>query len=217
MKKLFAIFCAVFLMPTFSAQAWIGGPFSNNAFFGEDGDDGVYEAVAYPVRNPNGKGLTNGVGTFRWAVTNTKSFNGDVTNTISTVFFDDQGNIFLTLIDVRPITSNVYYGGVGQFSHSWFIEGVSYRGNCEGTVNSGIGAITCIGQATNTENQNEIVSSSFRGKFDGSGPGLPISRFSGKGRGSAVNILVANSELPFRFIVFGSRVTPIVTYNGVNG
>ncbi len=217
MKKLFAIFCATFLMPTFSAQAWIGGPFSNNAFFGEDGDDGVYEAIAYPVKNPNGRGIANGIGTFRWAVTNNKSFNDSVTTSVTIAFFDDQGNITATFVDVRPLTSNVYFGGVGQVAHTWFIEGVAYRGNCEGTVNSGLGQVSCIGQATNQENSSQIISSGFRAKFDGSGQGLPILRFSGKGRGTSENILVANSNVPFRFIVFGSRVTPLVTYNGTNG
>lgn len=217
MKKLFAIFCAVFLMPTFSAQAWIGGPFSNNAFFGEDGDDGVYEAVAFPVRNANGKGLTNGIGVFRWAVTNNKAFNEDTTTSISTVFFDNQGNIAFTLVNIQPITSNVYFGGVGQVSHTWFVEGVSYRGNCDGVVNSGIGAITCVGQATNVEDNTQTVSSSFKAKFDGSGEGLPILRFSGRGRGETHNFFIPTEDQRFHFIVFGSRVTPTVTYNGVNG
>ena len=65
MKKLFALFCAICLMPSFSAHAWIGGPFSNNSFFGENGDDGVYEAVGFPT-----SGVSNGVGIFRWAVAN---------------------------------------------------------------------------------------------------------------------------------------------------
>lgn len=219
MKKIFAAFCALVLMPSFSAQAWIGGPFSNNSFFGEDGDDGVYEAVAFPIGNksPNRPTVKNGIGTFRWAVTNTKSYTDDVATSLSRVFFDDEGNISFTLVSVQPITSNVYYGGVGQISHSWFIEGVAYRGNCDGTVNSGIGSITCIGQATNQEDTSESVSSSFRAKFDGSGQGLPVMRFSGKGRGSAINFFDPTATLPFRFIVFGSRVTPDVNYNGQRG
>jgi hypothetical protein len=219
MKKTFAAFCAIFLMPSFSAQAWIGGPFSNNAFFGVDGDDGVYEAVAYPIANksPSRPTVKNGIGTFRWAVTNTKSFTDDVTTSVVTTVFDDQGNIAFTFVDVRPLTSNVYFGGVGQVAHTWFIEGVAYRGNCEGSVNSGLGSISCIGQASNVENTSQTVSSSFRAKFDGSGQGLPVSRFSGKGRGSAVNLLDPTATVPFRFMVFGSRVTNTITYNGQNG
>lgn len=219
MKKIFAAFCALVLMPSFSAQAWIGGPFSNNAFFGEDGDDGVYEAVAYPIGNkaPNVPTVKNGIGTFRWAVTNTKSFTDDVTTSVTSAFFDDEGNITATFVDVRPLTSNVYFGGVGQVSHTWFIEGVAYRGNCEGSVNSGIGAISCIGQAANQEDTSQTVSSSFRAKFDGGGQGLPVSRFSGKGRGTAVDFLDPNATIPFRFVVFGSRVTTTVVYNGQNG
>jgi hypothetical protein len=33
-------------MPSFSAQARIGGPFSGNTYFPENGDDGVYEVAA---------------------------------------------------------------------------------------------------------------------------------------------------------------------------
>lgn len=217
MKKLFAIFCAVFLMPTFSAQAWIGGPFSNNSFFGEDGDDGVYEAVGYPVPDANGNGLSNGIGIFRWAVTNNKAFTSDTTTSIATTFFDDQGNITRTVVNIQPITSNVYFGGVGQISHTWFVEGISYRGNCDGIVNSGLGIISCIGQAVNPRNTNQNISSSFTASFDGSGEGLPILRFTGTGEGQAETIAAVITRIPFEFIVFGSRVTPSVTYNGGNG
>ena len=212
MKKIFAAFCAIFLMPTFSAQAWIGGPFSNNSFFGEEGDDGVYEAIAYPTAN-----MKNGIGVYRWAVTNNKAFSSDVTTSVSSVFFDDEGNIAFTLVDVRPLTSNVYFGGVGQVSHTWFLKGVAYRGNCDGSANSGLGSITCLGQATNQEDNSQTVSSSFRAKFDGSGQGLPISRFSGKGRGSAIDLNDPTATLPFRFVVFGSRVNPEVAYDGTRG
>ncbi len=61
MKKIFALFCAVFLMPTFSAQAWIGGPFSNNSFFEPAGTDGVYEATATAL---------NGIGSIAFSVGN---------------------------------------------------------------------------------------------------------------------------------------------------
>tara|TARA_B110000305_G_C19250703_1_gene544603 strand:+ start:284 stop:688 length:405 start_codon:yes stop_codon:yes gene_type:complete len=54
MKNIIAIFCTLFLAPTSHSYAWIGGPFSNNSYFGESGDDGVYEAIA---TGPNAIGI----------------------------------------------------------------------------------------------------------------------------------------------------------------
>ncbi len=60
MKKAFAVFAAIILMPSLNAHAWVGGPWSgNNA--SPSGDDGVYEAVAT---------ATNGSGIYRWGVKN---------------------------------------------------------------------------------------------------------------------------------------------------
>ncbi len=221
MKKIFAAFCALVLMPSFSAQAWIGGPFSNNSYFGEEGDDGVYEAVGIPVNNrdnPN-QVIKNGIGMYRWAVTNNSSFTDDVSTSISTVFFDDQGNIAFTLVDVVPLTSNVYFGGVNQVSHTWFIEGVAYRGSCEGSANSGLGIVTCIGSASTT-NGTGLIESSFKGRYSSAGDGgegIPISRFRAKGRGTSIDVGNPLGTVTFRFRVFGSKVTQSVTYNGLSG
>lgn len=221
MKKIFTIFCAVCLMPSFSAHAWIGGPFSNNSYFSESGDDGVYEAVAFPVNNranPN-QVIKNGIGMYRWAVTNNTSFSDAVSTSVSQVFFDDQGNIAFTLVDIVPLTSNVYFGGVGQTSHTWFIEGVAYRGFCEGTANSGLGIVNCVGSASNGSGTG-LIESTFRGKFSSAGDGgrgIPISRFRAKGRGTSINIGGPAGNVTFRFRVFGSKVTQNVTYNGLNG
>lgn len=62
MKKAFAVFCALVLMPGLNAQAWVGGPWSNNNLE-PSGDDGVYEAVAT---------ATNGLGLYRWGVKNSE-------------------------------------------------------------------------------------------------------------------------------------------------
>lgn len=221
MKKIFTIFCAVCLMPSFSAHAWIGGPFSNNSYFSEQGDDGVYEAVAIPVNNranPN-QVIKNGIGMYRWAVTNNTSFSDGVSTSVSQVFFDDQGNILFTLVDIIPLTSNVYFGGVGQTSHTWFIEGVAYRGSCEGTANSGIGVINCVGTAASNDGTG-LIESTFKGKYSSAGDGgegIPISRFRAKGRGTSVDFNDPANSANFRFRVFGSKVTQGVTYNGIGG
>ena len=221
MKKIFAAFCAIFLMPSFSAQAWIGGPFSNNSYFGEKGDDGVYEAVAIPVNNrdnPNQR-IKNGIGMFRWAVTNNSSFSDEVSTSISTVFFDDEGNVLFTLVDIVPFTSNVYFGGVGRTSHTWFIEGVAYRGTCEGTANSGLGVVNCTGTAS-TDDGTGTIESSFKGNYSSAGDGgegTPISRFRAKGRGTSIDVGNPLGNVDFRFRVFGSKVSQNVTYNGLSG
>ena len=202
MKKIFALFCAVFLMPSFSAHAWIGGPFSNNSYFSQSGDDGVYEAVGIPVNNranPNQR-IKNGIGLYRWAVTNNTSFS-------------------FTLVDVVPVTSNVYFGGVGQVSHTWFVEGVAYRGTCEGTVNSGIGTVNCIGSASDAGGTS-LIESSFKGKYSSAGDGgqgIPISRFRARGRGTFIEVGNPAGTVAFRFRVLGSKVTQNVTYNGIGG
>ncbi len=211
MKKIFAAFCALVLMPSFSAQAWIGGPFSNNSYFGEDGDDGVYEAVAYPV----GGAFANGIGIFRWGVGNSTGFTDDATISVSTVVYDDQGNIERTFVDVRPIASNIYFGGTGQISHTWFIEGVSYRGNCDGIVNSGMGLVSCVGSASDQNSGGRfIISSGFEGQIDNAGEGLPITRFSGRGNGKSSDLLDPSRDVNFRFIAFGAKVSSYITVNG---
>jgi hypothetical protein len=221
MKKIFTIFCAVCLLPSFSAHAWIGGPFSNNSYFSQAGDDGVYEAVAFPVRNlmnPDQE-IRNGIGMYRWAVTNNTSFSDSVSTSTSQVFFDDEGNIAFTLVDIIPLTSNVYFGGVGQTSHTWFIRGVVYRGTCEGSVNSGIGVVNCVGSSS-SNNGNGLIESSFKGKYSSAGDGgkgIPISRFRAKGRGTLISVGNPAATVNFRFRVLGSKVTQGVTYNGLSG
>lgn len=211
MKKIFAAFCALVLMPTFSAQAWIGGPFSNNSYFGENGDDGVYEAVAYPV----GGQFANGIGIFRWGVGNATIFTDESTISVSSTVYDDEGNLAGTFVNIRPVTSNIYFGGTGQVSHTWFLEGVAYRGNCDGIVNSGLGVVSCIGSATSPTSSRYTISSSFEGKIDNGGEGLPVTRFTGRGNGRSLDFLDPNATVNFEFVAFGTKVSSYITANGV--
>lgn len=211
MKKIFAAFCALVLMPSFSAQAWIGGPFSNNSYFGEDGDDGVYEAVAYPV----GGAFANGIGIFRWGVGNSTAFTDDATISVSSVVYDDEGNITGTFVNIRPIASNIYFGGTGQVSHTWFLEGIAYRGNCDGIVNSGLGVVSCIGSASSPSSSRYTISSGFEGTIDNKGEGLPVTRFSGRGNGRSLDLLDPNATVNFRFVAFGTKVSSYITANGM--
>ena len=217
MKKLFALFCAVFLMPSFSAHAWIGGPFSGNSFFGNEGDDGVYEAVASPI----GNSFQNGVGIFRWGMANSSAFPEGSTISIVTTnpFFGTTTTITLPAV---PISSNVYFGGIGQISHSWFIEGVSYRGTCEGSTNSGLNKISCVGTANvrdadGTVDPDRFVSSGFSASFEGSGDALPLARFAGKGRGRSEDRTnpADIQSVNFSFLVLGTKVSNFVSYAGV--
>jgi hypothetical protein len=208
MKKIFAIFCALCLMPGFSAQAWIGGPFGNNTYFGEEGDDGVYEAVAVPIGRAR-----NGVGIYRWGVTN--NFPGlDPTNTTTFTFGSSTG----TDDFVVPVSGNVMFGGVSLFTHSWFLNGVYYRGFCDGTVNSGLGTISCIGAARSAAGLSgilESVSSGFRAQFSDRSNGIPIRRFEGAGR-ARTHVDSTGEVADFRFTVFGSKVANGVSYFGLN-
>lgn len=120
MKKLFAIFFALAVIPSFHAHAWVGGPFDNNNFTPE-GDDGIYEAVAT---------LANGVGLYRWGVGNRAT---------AAAYTDTrQGN-----------TGNVQFGAFQGTSnqHTWYFEGNVYYGTCFGTVNGSLGTVQCVGNA----------------------------------------------------------------------
>jgi hypothetical protein len=126
MKKAFAVFCALVLMPGLNAQAWVGGPWSNNNSQ-PTGDDGIYEAVAT---------MTNGTGMYRWAVRN------------------QSGGATATASDVNVLTAqsgNVLFGGgsLGTWSSNvWYYKGITYYGRAFGTVNSSMGIVSVIGNAT---------------------------------------------------------------------
>ena len=222
MKKIFALVCAIVLLPNFSAHAWIGGPFSNNSFFGNEGDDGVYEAVAYPV----GGAFRNGIGIFRWGVANTSAFpEGATVDVTQQVPVEISPGFFILTetsseVALDPVSSNIYFGGYGQISHSWFIEGISYRGNCDGSVNSGLNSVSCVGIAfepnsATLEGNDRLVSSGFTAKFEGSGEGLPLARFSGSGTGRYEDRDDPTATQKFNFICLGTRVSNFVSYAGI--
>lgn len=206
MKQLFAIFCAVCLMPSMTSFGWVGGPFSNNTYFGENGDDGVYEAVAVPTS----PGTRNGIGLFRWGVTN--DFPGLNPANITSFRFT-RGDAFTDF--TIPVSGNVQFSGVSTFNHSWFLRGVFYTGFCNGTVNSGIGFVSATGVASSTAGITgtvESISSSFRARFTNEGDGIVVRRFEGRGRASST----VDAFGQFRFFAFGSKVHDGVQYFGLN-
>ncbi|MDF1813451.1 MAG: hypothetical protein P1V20_14735 [Verrucomicrobiales bacterium] len=221
MKKIFAILLAVTVIPTFHAHAWVGGPFSNNSFT-PAGDDGIYEAVAIPSGTFNDAAATavSGVGLYRWGVNNQNAGGTAFTNGLV-------GN-----------TSNVNFGGfIGAISsHVWYINGAVYYGVCFGTVNSSIGQIRVVGNATDSTpavistpadlNNPDInigtpaqtatfANSTFQGNVRSFPKWYATNNFQGTGQ---VNVAVnptagipAASGAAFPIIVFGSRVSFVVT------
>ncbi len=204
MKTFLSLFCAICLIPNFSAQAWIGGPFGNNTFNGEEGDDGVYEAVAVPLGSSK-----NGIGLYRWGITN--NFKGlDPRYTTQVVITRTGGGSSGFSV---PVSGNLAFGGVSQYTHSWFIQGVYYRGFCQGSVNSGLGAISCIGVAGSAAGLSGVtgsISSGFEAAFVSSGNGLPIRRFEGIGSASTDGTSLSD----FSFFTFGSKVSTAVQFFG---
>lgn len=202
MKKIFTVFCAICLMPTFSAQAWIGGPFSNNSFFGEKGDDGVYEAAA---------SANNGIGLYRIVVgndfdgVNPSGVNASVPSVVPIPILAPNGAIIRTL-EVPGISSgNVVIGAYGNsFSNVWYYEGVFYAGTTLGTASSVMGTVTGFAESKNSSG-TEALTSSFIAKFQSGGKFLPARVFNGSGQGQI------GADLPFAFSVYGSKVSARIT------
>jgi len=193
MKKIFALFCAVVLMPSFSAHAWIGGPFSNNTFFSEDGDDGVYEAAA---------SSRNGIGLYRIVVgndydgVNPQGVNASVPSQVPAQGFNN--------ITVPGISSgNVVIGAFGSsFSNVWYYEGVFYAGITLGSASSVRGTVTAFAEARDNRGTGaNTLNSRFIAKFQGSGGFIPARVFSGFGQAQL------GTSRPFRFGVYGSKVS----------
>lgn len=193
MKKIFALFCAVCLMPTFSAQAWIGGPFSNNSFFEPAGTDGVYEATATAM---------NGIGLYRFAVGN--EFVGvnpqSVAATVPSQVVFQPG----TIVTVPGISSgNVVIGAWGNgFTNIWYYRGVQYFGNTLGTVNAVSGSV--VGMASGRDNLGQgtrLITSAFKANLVNSSEFIAATPFIGVGRAST------NGNARFRFTVLGSKVS----------
>jgi hypothetical protein len=193
MKKIFALFCAVCLMPTFSAQAWIGGPFSNNSFFEPAGTDGVYEATATAL---------NGIGLYRFSVGN--EFQGvnsvGVNATVPSQVVFQPGSI----VTVPGISSgNVVIGAWGNgFTNIWYFRGIQYFGNTLGTVNAVAGKV--VGMASGRDNQgqgNRQITSSFKANLVNSSEFIAATPFIGVGRAAT------NAGIRFRFTIIGSKVS----------
>ena len=205
MKKVIAVFCALFLAPTFHSYAWIGGPFSNNSYFGESGDDGVYEGIA---TGPNA------IGIFRITVAN--DFQGADQDTGLRLLsglenFNSIGGQ-LEEAKVPAINSgNIFIGGFGlnetPASNIWYYEGVSYFGRTSGTVNSALGIVAGVGNATQRGTGTAVLDSSFQATLLNSGDLLPSSSF--QGTGLATDTI---NNIQFDFTIFGSKVSSQITF-----
>ena len=195
MKKIFAAFCAIVLMPSFSAQAWTGGPFSQNSYFGEDGDTGVYEAI--------GTGR-NAIGIFRIVVDNTGQESSPTTVTTA----PGGGTTTVTV----PVSGNTSIGGLtSSSSNSWFVEGIAYFGDTLGTVNSVLGIVSAIGFAVDRANASNLADSAFTARTSSNAKNLPASAFRGKGK-VRITRNGGQDERLIRFSVFGSKISNTVNY-----
>jgi len=197
MKKIFTIFCAVCLMPSFSAQAWIGGPFSGNTFFSENGDDGVYEAAAT---------ARNGIGLYRIVVGN--DFEGvNPQGVNASVPSDGTAQPGLRIVIPGISSGNVVIGAYGSsFSNVWYHEGVFYAGITLGSASSVRGTVTAFAEARDNRGVGtNLMSSSFVAKFQGSSKFIPSRVFSGSG------LARVGTGDPFRFGVYGSKVSNRIT------
>tara|TARA_R110000850_G_scaffold202967_7_gene329073 strand:- start:5477 stop:6043 length:567 start_codon:yes stop_codon:yes gene_type:complete len=180
------------LTPMFQANAWIGGPFSNNSYFGAGGEDGVYEASASGI---------NGIGLFRFVVGN--EFQGS--QTIATggsteVVTDIFGNPIGTITTPGINSGNIVFGAFGTAQNIWYHEGVSYLGNCVGTVSNVSKTVNAVGNAA--QEGVGVLSSFFKATLVSDGPFLPASAFYGTGEGTPSN----TGEI-FFFTVFGTKVS----------
>ncbi|MDF1823290.1 MAG: hypothetical protein P1U68_01535 [Verrucomicrobiales bacterium] len=200
MKQLFALFCALVLLPSFSAHAWIGGPFSNNTFFGENGDDGVYSASA---SGPNAIGL------FRFTVANNFAGSQEIaTDATETVIYDVFGVPITTITTPGINSGNLAIGGFGSTTNIWFVEGVSYTGSTLGNVDSVSGAVFAVGTASDGAG-TAALSSAFQGALNRSGQFLPSSSFTGVGEGAIDDGTTISF---FGFTVFGSKVSDSILF-----
>lgn len=216
MKNVIAIFCALFLAPTFHSYAWIGGPFSNNTYFGSSGDDGVYEATA---TGPNA------IGIYRITVANDFGGSQDIdTGQIIAPGFEN-----LTIVNssvngfsiptVSGVNSgNIFIGGFGfdegPASNIWYYEGVAYFGRTTGTVNSLTGQVIGVGNAklrgaSRSSTTGPEINSAFNATLNGATELLPASAFSGTGTAGITN---TTSDTSFEFDVIGSKVSSNIQF-----
>jgi len=201
MKKFFAVFSAICLIPGFNAFAWVGGPYSNNSFSDVGGDDGVYEAIGT---------ARNGIGMYRIVVGN--SFDGVNPTAVQASVPSTAPNpgSVVPLIVPGLNSGNIFFGALGSsFSNIWVFEGVSYFGNVIGTVNSAQGRVFGVGTAFTGANQTGArLSSYFRANLSGTGKLLPVRNFAGTGRFQVSSQLGRN----IRFTIFGSKVSDEILF-----
>lgn len=126
MKKFFAIFTAVVLLPVSQTMAWTGGPFSNNSSL-SGGDDGVYEAIAT---------MSNGVGLYRFGVRNNGA-SSQAATAGGTATTATSSNVQFNAGILNAYSSNV-----------WFYKGITYYGTAFGMANSDMGIVSAVGNAT---------------------------------------------------------------------
>ena len=158
MKKFFAIFTAVVLLPVSQTMAWTGGPFSNNNPL-PGGDDGIYEAIAT---------MSNGVGMYRFGVRN---------NGVSSQAFAGGGGGGGGATTTQAASSNVQFnaGLLNAFSSNvWFYKGITYYGSAFGMANTEMGIVSAIGNASTSvggevpnPSQGQIVLPSINGAVIG--------------------------------------------------
>jgi hypothetical protein len=103
------------------------------------------------------------------------------------------------------------FGGFGQDSNIWFIRGVSYSGQTNGTVNSVTGLVAAVATANGPSTGSAVVNSSFRASLVKTGRTLPVASFRGTGRGAIIPAAGETPE-PFRFSVFGTRVSTQILF-----
>lgn len=180
MKQIFALFCAIVLLPSYTSHAWIGGPFSNNSYF-QQAEDGVYEAIG--TIQPAIPGVV-GVGIFRFAVAN-RAVGLPSTLPAASVA---SGNVFIGFLGVTPV------------SNIWFISGQRYTGTTLGTVNEAAGQVIAAASATRLA---VTVDSGFTADISRRGRFVPVVGFNGVG-----NLTLSSAPLVIvPFTVFGTKVS----------
>lgn len=199
MKQVFAIFCAVILMPGLNAHAWVGGPWSNNNS-SPNGDDGVYEAVAT---------TTNGMGIYRWGVFNQHlAFNNNSQNSTNIWFY-------------RGIT---YFGqSFGIVNSALGLVNVIGNGSTNNTrttstlnPNTGVvgaGTVGLVGLPPSNGNVG-FCNSSFKAKITAK---APVTRFKGSGIVSftgAPDTELTTTSLTFTTVPSGTTVVETTRSTG---
>lgn len=199
MKKVFAVFCALILMPSLNAHAWAGGPWSNNNVT-TTGDDGVYEAVAV---------ATNGTGIYRWGVLNAGGA--------------------LEFNNGSLSSSNLwYYKGISYFGQCFGIvnssmgvvsvigNGANTYGKTSTTVDADTGTVITVRIGLFGSNGANVIymNSAFTAKFTAK---TPVKRFQGKGEIAFTGNMdteLTTTTLTYTTVPSGTSVTETTSSTG---